>query len=296
MSEATIVRPVPTATRPAPAPRRRRGGRHGSNLVAYIVLSIGGLAMVFPFLYQLSASFMTNAEVMSVPKQLFPGELRWSNYVDGIATFPFWDQLLNTTIFSVIRTSSQVLFCAMAGYAFARMRFLGKNAIFAVLLSLLMIPGELLLISQYQIVQSLGWLNSLPGLVAPGMVSIFGTFMLRQFFMGLPKELEEAGRIDGAGPVTIFVRIMLPLSGPGLTALAVVTFIDCWGAFLWPLIVATNAKDMTLAVGIASFSGEHQTFYPQIMGVSLLIMLPMIVLFVALQRRVISGLAFSGMK
>ncbi|WP_063746007.1 carbohydrate ABC transporter permease [Kribbella catacumbae] len=274
----------------------RSGRRQESNLVAYIVLGIGGLMMIFPFLYQLSASFMTNAEVQSIPKQLLPGELRWENYVNGINSFPFWEQLRNTTVFSIIRTTSQVLFCSMAGYAFARMRFPLKNVTFAVLLSILMIPGELLLISQYQIVQSFGWLNSMAGLVAPGMVSLFGTFMMRQFFLGLPKELEEAGRIDGAGPATIFFRIMLPLALPGVSALAVITFIECWGAFLWPLIVATRAEDMTLAVGIASFTGEHQTFYPQIMGVSLLIMLPMIVLFIALQRRVISGLAFAGMK
>lgn len=270
--------------------------RHGSNLVAYLVLGIGGFVMVFPFLYQLSASFMTNAEVQSVPKQLLPGELRWENYLNGISSFPFWDQLGNTAVFALVRTGSQVLFCALAGYAFARMRFPFKNAIFAMLLSIVMIPGELLLISQYQIVQNLGWLNTMAGLVAPGLVSLFGTFMMRQFFLGLPKELEEAGRIDGAGPATIFFRIMMPLAWPGVSALAVVTLIDSWGAFLWPLIVASRAEDMTLAVGIASFTGEHQTFYPQIMGVSLLIMAPMVVLFIALQRRVMAGLAFAGMK
>ncbi|GAA3130573.1 multiple sugar transport system permease protein [Kribbella aluminosa] len=274
----------------------RAPGRHGSNLVAYLILGIGGFLMVFPFLYQLSASFMTNAEVQSIPKQLFPGELRWENYVNGINSFPFWDQLRNTAVFSLIRTVSQVLFCSLAGYAFARMRFPFKNLIFGVLLSILMIPGELLLISQYQIVQALGWLNTMAGLVAPGLVSLFGTFLMRQFFMGLPKELEEAGRIDGAGPATIFFRIMLPLASPGLSALAVVTLIDSWGSFLWPLIVASQSEKMTLAVGIASFTGEHQTFYPQIMGVSLLVMLPMVALFIALQRRVIAGLAFAGMK
>jgi multiple sugar transport system permease protein len=270
--------------------------RSGSNAVAYVVLGVGGLLMVSPFLYQISASLMTNAEVTAIPKRLLPATFHWENYPEALAAFPFWDQLRNTVLFTVIQTVCQVLFASMAGYAFARLRFAGAKPIFAILLSILMIPAELLLISQYQIVQSLGLLNTIAGLVAPGVVTVFGTFMLRQFFLGLPRELSDAATIDGAGPVTTFLRIMLPLAAPGVSALAIITVISSWGAFLWPLIVATYSEDMTLAVGIASFAGEHETNYPQTMATSLVVMLPVMIFFVALQRRVIAGLAFSGIR
>lgn len=276
-------------------PERSRGRRQ-SNAVAYLILSISGFVMVFPFLYQLSASFMSNPEVLSIPKRLLPGELRWWNYTDAISRFPFWDQLGNTVLMSVIRTISQVLFSALAGYAFARMRFPGRRVLFAVLLSILMIPGELLLISQYQIISSLGWLNSMPGLVAPGMVSAFGTFMMRQFFLGLPREFEEAARLDGAGPFRTFVHIMVPLATPAVSALTVICLVDCWSAFLWPLVVNTDQTKMTLTVGLATFQGEHSTDYGPMMAAALLVMLPMMLSFIVMQRRVISGLAFSGLK
>jgi multiple sugar transport system permease protein len=280
-----------------PDPLRRRGrGRRRSNAAAYVILSVSGFVMVFPFLYQLSASFMSNPEVLAIPKRLFPGELRWWNYTDAISRFPFWDQLRNTALMTAIRTISQVVFSALAGYAFARLRFPGNRIIFGILLSILMIPGELLLISQYQIISALGWLNSIPGLVAPGLVSAFGTFMMRQLFLGLPRELEEAARIDGAGPLRTFAEIMLPLAAPAVSALTVISLIDCWGAFLWPLVVNTDQSQMTLTVGLATFQGEHSTDYGPMMAAALIIMLPMMILFILMQRRVVSGLAFSGLK
>lgn len=287
---------VPAGT--APGVRHRRGGgrRHPSNAVAYLVLGVGGFLMVLPFLYQVSATFMTNAEVMSNPKQLLPGELRWRNYTEALTAFPFLAQLRTTVLYTLIQTVTQVFTACLAGYAFARMRFPGATVIFGVLLSVLMIPSELLIISQYQIVQGLGLLNTLGGLVAPGLVTVFGTFLMRQFFKGLPKELEEAGRIDGAGPITIFFRIMLPLATPAISALAVITVINSWGAFLWPLITTTFAEKMTLSVGLSSFTGQYRTEYPQMMAASLVVMLPMMIFFILMQRRVISGLAYSGMK
>lgn len=270
--------------------------RYASNAGAYIVLGMGGLIMVSPFIYQLLASLMTNGEVLSIPPQWFPSAFRVENYIAVFTSIPFAEQMVNTVQFSAIRTTSQVIFSALAGYAFARMRFRGSGVLFAILLSILMVPGELLLISQYQIINNLGWLNSMQGLVAPGLVSAFGTFMMRQFFRGLPHELEEAARIDGAGPFRIFWQVMLPLAKPGLGALAILTLIDCWGALLWPLIVTTAQDEMPVSVGLATFQGEHGVEYPSMMAASLMAMLPIIILFIVMQKRVIEGLAHAGLK
>lgn len=270
--------------------------RHGSNAVAYLVLGVGGIIMVFPFVYQLIASVMTNAEVLSVPPRWLPAVWQFQNYGAVFDAIPFTAQLVNTVEFTAIRTVAQLIFSALAGYAFARMRFRGSTALFAVLLSILMVPSELLLLSQYQIVNSLGWLDSMPGLVAPGLVSVFGTFMMRQFFRGMPKELEEAARLDGAGPFRIFFQVMLPLATPALSALAILTVIDCWGTLLWPLIVTSRTDQMTLSVGLSSFQGQHGAEYPTSMAASLMAMLPIIILFIIMQRRVVEGLAHAGMK
>lgn len=283
---------------PANAKIRLRNGRrrYASNAGAYVVLGVGGFIMVFPFVYQLLASLMTNGEVLSIPPQWIPSAFRLENYVAVFTSIPFAEQMVNTVQFSAIRTTSQVVFSALAGYAFARMRFRGSGVLFAILLSILMVPGELLLISQYQIINNLGWLNSMQGLVAPGLVSAFGTFMMRQFFRGLPHELEEAARIDGAGPFRIFWQVMLPLAKPGLGALAILTLIDCWGALLWPLIVTTAQDEMPVSVGLATFQGEHGVEYPSMMAASLMAMLPIIILFIVMQKRVIEGLAHAGLK
>ncbi|WP_457965186.1 carbohydrate ABC transporter permease [Arthrobacter sp. D1-29] len=292
LAQRAAVAPRPNNTRTRNTGKRR----YSSNVSAYVVLSLGAVIMVFPFLYQLSASLMTNAEVLSVPPKWIPGAVRVENYAAVFDTIPFLQQMGNTAVFSVTRTVSQVVFSALAGYAFARMHFRGNTLLFGILLSILMVPPELLIISQYQIIDALGWLNTMPGLVAPGLVSAFGTFMMRQFFRGLPIELEEAARIDGAGPFRTFFQVMLPLARPGLSALAIITLIDVWGVLLWPLVVTSSQDRMPVSVGLASFQGEHGAEYPTMMAASLMAILPIIILFIFLQRRVIEGFAHAGLK
>ena len=161
-------------------------------------------------------------------------------------------------------------------------------------LSVLMAPSQLFLIPQYQIMQSLGWLNTLQALIVPGMFSAFGTFLLRQFFLSLPRDIEEAARIDGANPLQIFWHVMLPLARPGLLALGLLTVLWSWNDLLWPLVVNTDPEAMTLSVGLASLQGEHLTDYPVLMAGSLMATLPVIALFVVLQRHLIQGIAFTG--
>lgn len=273
------------------------GRRHrGSNAGAYVFLTVGCFIMLAPFAYQLLSSFMTHSEMTAMPPAILPSEWRADAYVEVFQRLPFLTQMGNSLLFASIRTLSQVIFCSLAGYAFARMSFPGKNAIFAVFMAMLIVPSALLLIPQYQIVQGLGWLNTVQGVVAPDLVAVFGTFLMRQFFLSMPKELEEAARIDGAGPLRTFVSIMMPLAVPGMSAVAIIQFIAAWGDLLWPLVVTTQDVRMPLAVGLTTLQGEPTLDYPVLMAASLLASLPVIVFFLVMQRRVIDGLAHSGLK
>lgn len=286
--------PTPPAVRPTK--RSGAGGPRGSNAWAHVVLSIGGFIMVFPFLWQVVMSLSSTAEVTSVPPTFWPGELRFDNYVEVFRQVPFLEQFWVSVRVTVATVVGQVVLCSLAGYAFARMRFAASATIFAVMLSILMIPNQAYLIPQYQIVQNLGWLDTVPGIVVPTIFSAFGTFLMRQFFVNLPDELEEAARLDGANPFQIFWKVMLPLARPSISALAIVTVLAAWNNLLWPLVVTSRAEHRTLSVGIASLNGQYVIDYPVMMAASLMAMAPILILFILMQRRVIEGLAFSGLK
>jgi multiple sugar transport system permease protein len=276
------------------AVRSRRGGSH---VVAHVVLSIGGFLMAFPFLWQIVMSLSTNAEVQSVIPHFWPSELQWQNYATVFERLPFLSQLRTSVLITVIRTGAQILLCTLAGYAFARMRFRGRGIALAVTLSILMVPSQAYLVSQYQIVQGFGWLNTVLGIVAPGLFSAFGTFLMRTAFLNLPAELEEAARIDGASPLRIFWNVMLPLARPSIYVLAITSALWSWNELLWPLLVTTYQEQMPLSAGLATLvSDKSTTNYPVIMAASMMAMAPILILFIVLQRRVIDGLAFSGLK
>jgi multiple sugar transport system permease protein len=265
------------------------------NLPVHTILIASALAMVAPFVWQIITSLKSLSSATSVPPSLLP-EGRWDNYSKVFQVLPFGHQFLNTVLMAGLRTIGQVLFCSMAAYAFARLRFPGRNVLFGILLSVLMVPPQLFIIPQYQIMSSLGWLNSLQALVVPGLFSAFGVFLLRQFFLGLPKELEEAAAIDGAGPVRIYWSIVLPLARPGLVALALLVLLWSWNDLFWPLVVNTDPDKMTLSAGLASLQGQFQTDYPVLMAGSLLASLPIIAIFTLLQRQFIQGIATTGTK
>lgn len=276
--------------------KRPRGARGPRNTDAYIVLTLGGVIMIFPFVWQLIMSLSTQAEVTSVPPTLIPDSLQWSNYADVFDLLPFASQFSVSALVTLMRVVVQMLLCAMAGYAFARMRFRGRGLIFALLLSILMVPNQIYLIPQYSIIQNLGLLNTAIGIAMPGLFSAFGTFLLRQHFISMPASLEEAARLDGANQWQIFWKVMLPLSGPALASVAILTTIASWNDLLWPLVVSTYEDKMPLAVGLATLQGQHMTNYPVMMAASLMAMAPILILFLILQRRVVEGLAHSGMK
>jgi len=274
---------------------RRRPVRPAS-IVAHTVLVAAAVVAAGPFLWEALTSFKSLGESTQVPPTWLPSTWHAGNYGDVFDGVPLWDQLANSVINAVARTAGQLLFCSMAAYAFARIEFPGRKLLFGLFLSVLLVPTQLLVIPQYQIMQDLGLLNTLPALFLPGMFSAFGTFLLRQFFLALPAELEEAARIDGANPLRIYWSVMLPLARPGLVALGILTFIWSWNDLLWPLIVNTDAEKMTLSVGLASLQGQFATNYPVLMAGSLLATLPVLIVFVIMQRRVIEGIALTGSK
>ena len=243
---------------------------------AHVLLLFFGLFMVFPFVWQIIMSLSTNAEVRSVPPTFWPEVLQWHNYSDVFTKLPFMQNFWISVLITVIRTLAQLLFCSMAGYAFARM--------------------QVYLIPQYQIVQGLGLLETPWGIVLPGLFSAFGTFLMRQTFLSLPREMEEAARLDGCSQWQIFTKVMLPLAAPGLSAVAITTVLWSWNDLLWPLIVTTREDKMPLSVGIATLAGEHSSDYSMMMAASIMSMAPIFILFFSMQRRVISGLASSGLK
>jgi multiple sugar transport system permease protein len=290
-----LVRPVRTPTAQRRAQARARRSRQGSHAFAHVVLGVGAFVMAFPFLWQIVMSLSTNAEVQSVTPTFWPEHLQWGNYAAVFERLPFLEQFRTSVVITLVRVSAQILFCTLAGYAFARMRFRGRNVLLAAVLSILMVPSQVYLLSQYQIVADLGLLDSLGGLVLPGLFSAFGTFLVRTAFLGMPDELEEA-RLDGANPFQVFWRVMLPLARPTISVLAITSTLWSWNELLWPLVVSTYSERMPLSAGLATLISDRTTDYPVVMAASLLAMAPVLVVFVVLQRRVIDGLASSGLK
>jgi multiple sugar transport system permease protein len=264
--------------------------------VAHLVLCLGAIFMVGPFLWQLSTSLQTFGESVSVPPTFLPHSPQWSNVTTVFTALPFGHQLLNTTLMTIARTVGQVLFSSLAGFAFARMRFRGNGVLFGIFLSVTMVPYQVFLLPQYQIMQGLGLLNTLTALFLPGMFSAFGTFLMRQFFRQIPMEIEEAARIDGANILQIYWRIMLPMSAPGMIALGVLVIIWSWNDLLWPLVVNSDPRQMPVSAGLASLQGQYTTNFPVLMAGSLLASLPVIIVFIVFQRHLMSGIAFSGVK
>jgi multiple sugar transport system permease protein len=291
---AAMVTGDPTRRRETRAAGRK--GRTQSNVGAHIILLVGGIVMVSPLIYQVIMSLSTNQQVQSAPPTFWPGVFQWHNYVDVFSQMPFGQELWITIAITLVRLVGQLLLCSLAGYAFARMHFTAKGVILGVILSIIMVPAQIYLIPQYQIVQGLGWLNTIIGIAAPGVFSAFGTFLMRQFFLGLPQELEDAARIDGASSFRIFWNIMLPLASNGLWALGIITVLWSWNDLMWPLIVTSSSNSSPLSVGLASLQGVHSNNYPVLMAASLMAMAPILVLFIILQKRVVAGVGRSGLK
>jgi multiple sugar transport system permease protein len=277
----------------------RSGGfrsRKSFKWLVHLVLIAGSVVMIVPFLWMVLTALKTMGESTQVPPIILPRSLQWKNFHDATALLPFMTFYFNTVVTTIAKTAGQLLLCSMAAYAFARIRFPGRNLLFLLALSVLMVPGQVFIIPQYMLMKHFGWLNSLTALIVPGLFSAFGTFLLRQFFMSLPKELEEAAKIDGCNHFRIYWQIMLPLAKNGLIALAIFVILWSWNDFMWPMIVNNSPDKLPLSVGLSLLRGEHTTNYPVLMAGTLLAIWPMLVIFLIFQRSFIQGIALTGSK
>ena len=277
------------------APRRRRGMDKGKTLT-HAVLIFGTFIMLFPFVWMLLTSLKTNEESLRIPPTLFPETLNWENYSVVTGELPFGTLYINTLLMMFWRVVCATVFSSMAGFAFAKLRFPCKKLLFFIVLTQMMLPNQIYLIPQYQMLSSLRQLNSIFALVFPGLVSAFGTFFLRQFYMSLPNDLMEAAVIDGCNVGQAFVRILMPLTKTALIALGIFTALFAYSDMMWPLICNTNMNKMTLSAGLSSLKGLNDTRYPIMMAGATLAMVPMMVIYLVFQRQFIEGIALTGLK
>jgi multiple sugar transport system permease protein len=270
--------------------KRIRPGR----IVAWTLLLIGGLIMITPLFYMFSTSLKTSAQVYDL--RLIPAKPTLDNYVSALADGKFMRWMLNSAIVAITVTISNVFFDSLVGYTLAKFQFRGRYLIFLAILSTLMIPTEMLVIPWYLMSSKLGWLDSYWGIMFPGMMTAFGTFLMKQFFESVPDDFLEAARIDGLNEFTIWWKVAMPLVTPALSALAIFTFLGNWTAFFWPLIVTTSNELYTIPVGISSFSDAQDTRWEMIMTGAALATIPTLVVFLALQRFIVRGVMLAGLK
>jgi multiple sugar transport system permease protein len=272
-----------------------RGRRRRRPSAWHLILIPTAAVMAVPLLWTLITSLSSEADTHRFPPRL-PTSLHWGNYAQVWSSSPFGHWLLNSTVVSVSCVVSNLILCTFAGYAFARLQFPGSRVIFIAVLATLMVPFQVVMIPTLVIVKDLHLVDTLPALIVPNLATPFGIYLLRQFFRTLPTELEEAAIIDGAGRTRIVTRILLPLMGPPLSTVAVLTFLSVWNDFLWPLVVTSSPNVMTVQLGLATFQSAHHTDWPVLMAATLISQLPVLALFVIGQRYFVSSIATTGIK
>ena len=267
-----------------------------AKFLTYFALIVGSLIMIFPFVWMLLTSFKTQAEATSIPATFFPSALRWDGYKKVLENLPFIKLYWNTILLVFFRVICAVAFSSMAGYAFAKLKFRGKNILFTIVLMQMSLPSQIFLIPQYQMVAKMGMANTIFALVFPGIVSAFGVFFLRQTYMSIPEEIGEAAYLDGCNQWVTFYKVMFPLTGTSVAALTIFTAVFAYGDLMWPQIVNNDINMFTLSAGLATLRGMDTTNFPMLMAGSLLAMLPMIVLYLIFQRQFVEGIAGTGGK
>jgi multiple sugar transport system permease protein len=291
VSVATAVS-ADAANAPGPGRRKRRWIPSGWHLILFPIAFI----MLLPMLWMVVTSLETFSEARHFPPVLVPASPQWRNYSDALKYAPIGRWFMNTLIVTLAVVAANLVLCSLAGYAFARIKFFGREVVFILILATLMVPFQVVMIPTFLIVKQLGLLDTLGALIVPNLVTPFGIFMLRQFFRTLPIELEEAARIDGCSRIGVLFKVVLPLSMPALATLAVIQFMWTWNDFLWPLITIFSEKNMTLQYGMTQFVGSHTADTALLMAGNLMAMLPVLLLFFIAQRYFVRGIATSGLK
>jgi len=277
-----------------PVARRRRFG--AKNTLVHLVLLASVAAVLLPYYLMVSTSVKPIAEIFTDPFKWIPSRLAWENYVDAWNHAPFGRYFLNSVFISVSETLGVLATSALAAYAFSRMRFWGREALFVLFLGTLMIPGEVQLVPNYITIVRLGWLNTYYALIVPWLASVFGIFFMRQFFASIPQELQDAATVDGASHLTFLWRIVVPLSKPAFITVGLLSFLGSWNALTWPLIVTNTPEMRPIMVGLLSFSNEWGTQPRLLMAAATFSVLPILALFFLLQRYFIQGIARAGIK
>lgn len=269
-------------------------------LFAYTLLTLGAATMILPFLWMVATSLKELSAIYVQPKnwiQMFmPTSFIWQNYVKAFQVVPFARFYLNSVLVAICVTLGQVLTSSFAAYAFARLQFPGRDKIFFAYLATMMIPGSVTMIPVFILMRLFNWIDSYKALVIPAIFTAYGTFMLRQFFMTLPRDLEDAAKIDGCGFFGIYWKIILPLSRPAIATLTTFTFMGNWGSFMWPLVVTNSMEMRTLPIGLESFKTLYSTDWNLLMAGSVMVMLPIIIIFIFNQRYFIEGVKLTGIK
>ncbi|ODT82647.1 MAG: sugar ABC transporter permease [Pelagibacterium sp. SCN 64-44] len=288
MSSLAQVRTLPLASRlPRPALR---------DLAFGLIMVLGALVTLLPFAWMVSTSLKTAGATFVMPPQFIPSDPTLDNYVAAFTTMPMGRFLLNSLFVAFASTILMVLTCAMAGYAFARIPFRGRTVLFYAYLATLMVPQQVTLTPLFVLMTQLEWINSYQALILPGSFGAFGTFLMRQFFLKLPREVEEAAFIDGAGYVTIFFRIAIHMARPALATLFIFAFMQSWNSFLWPLIITSDTRMMTLPLGLSALQGRYATDWNVLMAGTVISTLPVLAVYVFAQKYIIQGLSHTGLK
>jgi len=276
--------------------KRRKRKEFTIKALLHAVLITMGISMVIPLLWMVSTSLKQPVAVFDFPPQWIPRPIVWENYVTAWKSMPFARFYFNSLFVGTVVTVGQVLTSAMAAYAFARLNFPFRDKLFFGYLATMMIPGSVTMIPVFILFKLLGLVDTYSALILPGFFSAYGTFMLRQFFMSIPKELEEAAKLDGCSLWGIFINVILPLSKPGLATLTTFTFMGSWGNFMWPMIVTNSEEIKTLPIGLLSFQGMYNTDWTLLMAGSLIVLIPVIIVFLLGQRHFVEGIQMGAIK
>ena len=283
------------APAPPPATRPRHLGATIRAIVSQTLLSLVALLFLVPIIWMVLSALKPSAEVFTVPPKLFGSEVLFSNFAEAWNYLPFGRFILNTLFVAGVGTLITLVASTTAGYAFARLNFKFQGGLFILYLSTLIVPQEVIVIPMFLVMQQLGWVNSYQALILPWAFTAFGTFLLRQFFITIPRELEESAKIDGCGHVRILRSIIIPIAAPAIAVLAVFTFISYWNSFLWPLIIINDTAKMTIPLGLDLFLGQQGQRWELLMAAATISMVPTVILVLALQKYLVRGIALSGL-
>jgi multiple sugar transport system permease protein len=285
-----------TIARASAAARNPEFVRRLLRITTFLVLVAISLAILLPFIWTLLTSFKPDTDVVRYPPELWPRSFTFQHYVDIWHRIPYARLFLNTVVFAGGVTLISLFFDSLTAYALARLEFPGRNVLFLAVLVTMMLPFQVTLIPLFSLLSHLDWINTYQGLIVPRATNAFGIFFLRQFFLSIPRDLEDAARVDGASEFRIYWQVILPLSVPALLTLGLFHFMYNWNDLLWPLIVTTDTSMQTLPAGLALFMGEHVIEYGLLMAGSVLALLPMIIMFLMIQRKFVEGIATTGLK